>query len=183
MNEEISFSRPFFITQDFSHRLFSSSQAWFMVQLWFLPLWHNCWLELCYWNENWRSCDISPLKWLFYARLWKPKIFAKFAKVMFSQVSVCPRSGACVAGGHARQGSMRGRGGHAWHTHPCHARSPDMRSMCGRYASYWNAFLFVVSLTLNVIPHLNLILEKAIPSNRFGRTCVQSATYPFWCLE
>ena len=45
--------------------------------------------------------------------------------------------GACVAkGGHAWQG------GHAWYAHP-----PSMRygrSMRGRYASYWNAFLLRV---------------------------------------
>ena len=72
----------------------------------------------------------------------------KFAKVMFSQVSVCPWGvhgrggmpgrgwymwqGACVAGNHAWQrtcmaGGMRGRrDGHC----------------SRRYASYWNAFLF-----------------------------------------
>ena len=36
----------------------------------------------------------------------------KFAKVIFSQVSVCPQGGACVAGGHVWWG-VHGRG-HAW---------------------------------------------------------------------
>ena len=44
-----------------------------------------------------------------------------------------------------QKGGMRGEGGawqrgHAWYAHP-----PSMiygRSMRGRYASYWNAFLF-----------------------------------------
>ena len=63
--------------------------------------------------------------------------------------------GACMAGGHAWQGAcMVGAsmvGGmhdrrHVWQAGPaCHACPPDTmrygRSMRGRYASYWNAFL------------------------------------------
>ena len=57
----------------------------------------------------------------------------KFAKVMFSQVSV--HRGACMDRGRAWQGGMRGGGGgHAW----------QESSHCSRqYASYWNAFLLV----------------------------------------
>ena len=43
----------------------------------------------------------------------------KFAKVMFSQVSVCPR-GACVVGyAWQGEGGMRGRGGHVWQGGVC----------------------------------------------------------------
>ena len=120
------------------------------------------------------------------------RLQTKFAKVMFSRVSVCPL-GACVAGGHVWQGECIVHPlpcmpptmhtaplscmspCHACplprmppcHAHPlpcmsppctplprmppCHAcpplprttppPPPYMRSMCGRYASYWNAFL------------------------------------------
>ena len=51
--------------------------------------------------------------------------------------------GACVVGGHggghAWGGGVRGGGGHV-----CHGRYHGIRSMSGRYASYWNAFLFLV---------------------------------------
>ena len=73
--------------------------------------------------------------------------------------------GACVAGGHAWPGvlgcAFQGvcmAGGHVWlggmhaggHAHAMHAPQPDImrygRSMSGWYASYWNAFLFIVKL-------------------------------------
>ena len=51
---------------------------------------------------------------------------------------VCGR-GACIAGGHAWQE------GHAWqggvHGGGVCGRYYEIRSMSGRYASYWNAFL------------------------------------------
>ena len=53
----------------------------------------------------------------------------------------CMAGGICVAGG-CMTGGVHGRG-HACHTH----HPPDTmrygRSMRGRYASYWNAFLLV----------------------------------------
>ena len=57
--------------------------------------------------------------------------------------------GACMTGGHvwwdvcmAGEGVMHGRGrGHAWQG-GVHGRYYKIRSMSGRYASYWNAFLF-----------------------------------------
>ena len=73
----------------------------------------------------------------------------KFAKVMFSQVSVCPQGGLCPGGGVPVQGglclgrSLSGRplsGGSLSRGDLCQA---DPRTVtCGRYASYWNAFLF-----------------------------------------
>ena len=42
---------------------------------------------------------------------------------------VCVAGGLCMAGGHVCRGVMRG-----------------IRSMSGRYASYWNAFLLVVQI-------------------------------------
>ena len=50
----------------------------------------------------------------------------KFAKVMFSQLSVCPRGG-----GISVQGGL------------CQGDPPPRTVACGRYASYWNAFLFI----------------------------------------
>ena len=61
----------------------------------------------------------------------------------------CPQrgGGACVAGGYLWQGDVHGggmcmAGGHVWHTCPPPGRYYEIRSMSGRYASYWNAFLF-----------------------------------------
>ena len=55
----------------------------------------------------------------------------------------------CVAGGHAWQGGVRGT-----HT-PTLAIYHEIRSMGGRYASYWNAFLFKLKLQ-----YLSLILFR-----------------------
>ena len=58
--------------------------------------------------------------------------FLPSAKVMFSQACVCPQGGCLLPGGRVSQHTLRqtppppGRDGHC----------------CGRYASYWNAFLF-----------------------------------------
>ena len=60
--------------------------------------------------------------------------------------------GACMAGGmhgggHVWQGGMHGRGGMcATHTPLTRYYGYGIRSMSGRYASYWNAFLFVIIL-------------------------------------
>ena len=69
------------------------------------------------------------------------------------------RGGACMAGGVCGGGGMHGRGacvvggvcgrGHAWQRGACMPRTPPPdttrygRSMRRRYASYWNAFLFM----------------------------------------
>ena len=59
--------------------------------------------------------------------------------------------GGMRGGGHAWQGACVARGwgsawqrGHAWQGggRACHSRYYGIRSMSGRYASYWNAFLF-----------------------------------------
>ena len=64
--------------------------------------------------------------------------------------------GACIVGGMHGRG-VHGRGGHAWcgvcmGARACHAHSPDTtrysRSMRGRYASYWNAFMLRYLLSL-----------------------------------
>ena len=51
--------------------------------------------------------------------------------------------GACVVGA-CMAGGVHGRG-HAWHACPLD-RYYETRSMSGRYASYWNAFLFLLFL-------------------------------------
>ena len=68
------------------------------------------------------------------------------------------RAGVCMAGGHVWQGAcMAGcvhggcawQGGHAWwaamHGGGMSGRyyGHGIRSMSGRYASYWNAFLYI----------------------------------------
>ena len=55
----------------------------------------------------------------------------------------CVAGGACMAGGHVWQRGMW-PGGHAWHTRPP-GRYYEIRSMSGRYASYWNDFLFLLN--------------------------------------
>ena len=83
----------------------------------------------------------------------------KFAKVMFLQVSVIlSTGGACVVAQGGRVCLLPGGcmlapggrvwlllGGHAWLLRGgggVHGFFDDIRSMSGRYASYWNAFLF-----------------------------------------
>ena len=69
------------------------------------------------------------------------------------------------------QGGMHGRGdvcgrGHAWQggMHGMHAPLPGryyghgIRSMSGRYASYWNAFSLPTARKKNVLKHLSVIL-------------------------
>ena len=90
-----------------------------------------------------------------------------FAKVMFLQVSVCPRGGlwqgacawwgcvwqgACIAGSLYGKGAMRGDGGGCvWHARPP-PRYYGIRSMSGRYASYWNAFLLNTIIATEILP-------------------------------
>ena len=102
---------------------------------------------------------------IHYIYLYRPQ--TKFAKVMFLQVSVILSTGgeACVAarggcawllpGGHAwlpggtcvvAPGGVCvvAPGGHAWLLGGgMHGFSDEIRSMSGRYASYWNAFLLI----------------------------------------
>ena len=91
----------------------------------------------------------------------------KFAKVMFLQVSVCPQGGrawllqggpawllrgGCVCAwllpGGMRGCSQGGMHGCSWGgMHGCSGGGvrgffDEIRSMSGRYVSYWNAFLF-----------------------------------------
>ena len=73
-------------------------------------------------------------------------------------------SGVCVAGGCMAGGAcMAGEhvcvtGGHAWRGGVCHACPPgryyEIRSMSGRYASYWNAFLFLRIFIQDAVPTL-----------------------------
>ena len=51
--------------------------------------------------------------------------------------------GACMAGGGHSWQEMCMAGGHAWHICPP-PRYYEIRSMSGRYASYWNAYLFYI---------------------------------------
>ena len=84
----------------------------------------------------------------------------KFAKVIFLQVSVCPRGGACVTGHVWTHAHPQPLGTHAPRACTPRAHMPlplgthapggyyEMRSMSRRYASYWNAFLFKKILSL-----------------------------------
>ena len=79
------------------------------------------------------------------------------AKVIFSQASVCPQGGFLqILGGvppnfrggggvfFGRGGSSKFSGGSFWGVPPNFRGgfSPGIQSTFGRYASYWNAFLF-----------------------------------------
>ena len=90
-----------------------------------------------------------------YRQMPYPKVNSWFAKVMFSQVSVCPGGGGGLGlcpGGSLSGGFLSGRP--SWterHTpdrekpsgqRPPLDREPPCTVMGGRYASYWNAFLF-----------------------------------------
>ena len=52
--------------------------------------------------------------------------------------------GACVAGGHVWQGGVYGRGACVarWGMYATHTPPTPADTTSGRYASYWNAFLF-----------------------------------------
>ena len=67
------------------------------------------------------------------------------AKVMFLQASVCPRGGGgcLVPAGCLVPGGVCSVGGGVVPGPGCVCRSPPKRDgyCCGRYASYWNAFL------------------------------------------
>ena len=63
------------------------------------------------------------------------------------QGGVCGR-GACLAGGdmRGRGACMVGEGGvHGTYVPPPIGRYYEIRSMSRRYASYWNAFLFLIN--------------------------------------
>ena len=76
----------------------------------------------------------------------------KFAKVMFSQVSVCPQGGLDLCPGGSLSGGSLSRGGLCAGGVSGQGRSlsggslvmetPPRTVTSGRYASYWNAFLF-----------------------------------------
>ena len=68
--------------------------------------------------------------------------------------------GACiVVGGHAWLwgGGMCGCGGHAWLPGGC-VGYDEIQSKSGRYASYWNAFLFTVHFPCSA-NHVNFGVE------------------------
>ena len=78
----------------------------------------------------------------------------------------CMVGGACMAGQHAWQGRAC-IGGPAWQGGMCggrgmHGRYYKIRSMSGWYASYWNAFLF---LLFWLAFDLSLLLGVYRPSN------------------
>ena len=87
----------------------------------------------------------------FYYRLQR-----SWGKVIFSE-EFCPRGGACMVGRHVWQGGVHCRGacvaggvrgsGGVCGTH-APGRYYEIWSMSGRYASYWNAFLFDIKFLI-----------------------------------
>ena len=75
---------------------------------------------------------------------------------------MCGR-GACMAGGVCMARGACVAGGHAWYTPP--RRYYEIRSMSGRYASYWNAFLlFNCSDVQDVLEMMGVFHNKSISS-------------------
>ena len=75
----------------------------------------------------------------------------------------CAWQGACIHGRGEHGRGMHGRGcvvggcvvrGPAWHAGPT-GRYYEIRSMSGRYASYWNAFLFNNEICFEISLKLN----------------------------
>ena len=64
------------------------------------------------------------------------------------QRGVCVAKGTCVAGGHAWQGGMHGKGC-AWQGG---MRGRRHGHCSGRYASYWNAFLYKCDIICHILP-------------------------------
>ena len=95
--------------------------------------------------------DMCPPRFFYYPQ-------TKFRKVMFSQVSVCPRWGRggfslCPEGGYPSKGGLcagESLSGGLWQGGSLSRRISvqgylcwvSVRVTCGRYVSYWNAFLF-----------------------------------------
>ena len=75
-----------------------------------------------------------------------------WGKVISLQVCVCPQGGCLVRGG-VPDGDPRPPNGYC----------------CGRYASYWNAFLFVSMFASNfdIVSMLTLVLMKTMGWNPF----------------
>ena len=70
--------------------------------------------------------------------------------------------GACMVGGHVWQGvCMAGR--HAWWG-GMRGRYYEIRSMSGRYASYWDAFLFVDKIELVLVVCIIKLLFSLLQS-------------------
>ena len=89
----------------------------------------------------------------FYIYFYRPQ--TKFAKVMFSQVSVCPQVGGlphCILGYTSRP------------TSPC-AVHAGIWSTSGRYASHWNAFL------LFKILHKTMSAVQSVLFERYVNVC------------
>ena len=77
---------------------------------------------------------------------------------MFLHVSVCPQGGVRGGGG-AWQGGACGRGTHA--LPPCGYY--EIRSMSGRYASHWNAFLLFIYLVSSL--QITVFIDRNLLSN------------------
>ena len=70
----------------------------------------------------------------------------KFAKVMFSQVFVCPKGGGSASRGVGRPPPITYYG---------------VRSTSGQYASYCNAFLFLISVIWTKNIHINFLKKTS----------------------
>ena len=97
----------------------------------------------------------------------------KFAKVMFLPVSVCPQGAMHSGGGSAWQGGHAWRGGGVWCAWRGGMHGRRDGSCSGRYAFYWNAFLFGIIFAANCMK-MKKILDWDTPS--------RSATVMAICL-
>ena len=68
--------------------------------------------------------------------------------------------GVCVAGGMCDGGGMHGRGACVVGGGGVRGRYYEIRSMSGRYAAYWNAFLYVGINSRNKLPACMNIKNK-----------------------
>ena len=85
--------------------------------------------------------------------VWGKVIFLHLFVILFTG-GACVAGGVCGLGGVRGEGGMCGKGGHAWQRGGCVWQRGGMCMVCtppstrycwsmrGRYASYWNAFLF-----------------------------------------
>ena len=86
----------------------------------------------------------------------------KFTKVMFSQVSVCPKGGVCVADTPRTRPPRPDT--NPWADspgtrHPPWADPPrDDRSTSGRYASHWNSFFFFMCTIISACTRQNFVV-------------------------
>ena len=109
--------------------------------------WFSCPNGICCTSNSVVYRNTNKSFWILFECIYRPQ--RSWAKVIFSQACVCPQGGkgvclsACWDVPPWEQTPPRSR-------HPPREADSSIRSTSGRYASYWNAFLFIQSFSVNL---------------------------------